>query len=271
MKRDGVLWAPSVVRNWRALAARRDNMTRRRQAIVLFVIAIGLFCLAGCGAVAPAQGPVEELEVMALAEAVTEESDLLVLVDSAAEELELLAPVDSITSETSVPVTAANMSEVRDPTMAMRLRSQLLERRLGRLDRIIERGQIAEGEKAQILERVRMMLEGSLSDEEKAQILERVEARIGSAIERGQIAEGEKAQILERVRMMLDGSLSDEEKADVLERVEARIDRVIEQGRGAQQRRAQVLRDVEAWLEELVDRGLLTAEQKDHILQRLSP
>jgi uncharacterized protein YaaW (UPF0174 family) len=45
---------------------------------------------------------------------------------------------------------------------------------------------------------------------------------------------------------------------------------VIEQGRLAEQRKAEILDDVEARLDELVGQGLITTEQKEQILQRLT-
>ena len=116
-------------------------MMRRKREILLSVVAVGLFCLAGCAGTAPAESTAQELDAWALAEGITEESGLLALAESVTDESDLL------------PL-AGNITEEPDPAALVRRRVQLLERVLGRLDRTIERGQLAEENRAQILERV---------------------------------------------------------------------------------------------------------------------
>lgn len=285
--------------------------------VVLCVMGVVLVCLAGCGGAAPTQSPMKGADLVTLAESLAEEPEMAALGEGVVDELDLAG--GSVVSEVDA-LLAAGVTGEPGPAILLHPRILLLERVLDRLDRIIERGQIAEAEKGRILERARTRLETSLSDEQKAQILQRVEARIDrvieqgrlaeerkaeilgraeeataraveegrlteerraqileqmkaridAVIERGQVAEEQKAQILEKVKVRLETGLSDEEKAQVLERVEASVDRMIEQGRLAEERRAQILADVEARLDELVRQGLITPEQKELILQRLT-
>lgn len=290
---------------------------KARWEIVLCVVAFLLSCLVGCSGSSTVQSPVQESGLQVLAEGLTEGSEPMELRGGVTGEL---SPLEGgIFADVDV-LLAASAAEEPAPAIFLHRRLFLLERILDRLNRIIERGQIAEAEKAKILERVRTRLETSLSDDEKARILERVEARINrvieqgrlaeqrkpeilgraeaataraveegrlteerraeilqqiearidAVIERGRNAEEQKAQILENVRARLEAGLSDEEKAQILQRVEAWIDRMIEEGRLAEQRKAEILEGVEARLDELVSQGIISAEQKELILQRLT-
>lgn len=199
-------------------------MIREKWQILLSIVVVGLFCLVGCAGASPAQSPIQELDVLLLAEGVTEESDLLALTESATERSDLLALADSAMGEIVVPVLAGNVTEEQDPAILVHRRIQRLEMVLERLDRMIERGQVAEEEKAQILERVATRLETSLSDEEKAQILARVEAGIDRAIEQGKVAEQRKVQILDDVEARLEelvtqGLITTEQKDLILQRL----------------------------------------------------
>ena len=121
-------------------------MIREKWQIVLSVVVVGLFCLVGCAGPSPAQSPIQELDVLLLAEGLTEESDSLGLAESATEGSDLVALVDSAMGESDVSVLAGNVTEERDPALLLRRRIQILERVLQRLDVMIERGQIAEEE-----------------------------------------------------------------------------------------------------------------------------
>ena len=161
-------------------------MIRKKWQILLSIVVVGLFCLAGCAGAGPAQSSVQELDVLSLAESVMDESDLLALAEGATEQSGLLTLAENATQESPLP------------TLVER-RVRLFERILQRLDRTIERGQIAEERREQTLEHVRMSLGGNISEEQKAQILQRVAARIDKAIERGLFAEEHEAEILGRI------------------------------------------------------------------------
>ena len=195
-------------------------MIRKKWRISLSIALVGLFCLVGCAGPGPAQSLSQEPDVLSLAESVMDDSDLLALAEGAAEQSDLLTLAETATQESPRPILLAR-------------RVQLFERVLQRLDRTIERGQIAREQREQTLENVRISLGGNISDEQKAQILERVEARIDRAIERGLFAKEHRAEILGRVEEMTAraverGRLTAERRTEILEQAEARIDEIIQ-------------------------------------------
>lgn len=48
-------------------------MIREKWQILLSIVVVGLFCLVGCAGASPAQSPVQELDLLSLAEDVMEE------------------------------------------------------------------------------------------------------------------------------------------------------------------------------------------------------
>jgi hypothetical protein len=168
---------------------RRRNMIEKKWRISVSIALVGLFCLMGCAGPGPAQSLSNEPDMLSLAEIVMDESDLLALAEGATEQSDLLALAENATEESPLRILIAR-------------KVRLFERVLQRLDRAIERGQIAEERREQTLESVRTSLAGNMSEEQKAAVLERVEARIDRAIERGLFAQEHNAEILGRVEEM---------------------------------------------------------------------